>query len=263
MYQAALARGHRVIADSYYAADLIVSRHGAQPEQIAALARSIDTGRFEPSAVSAERVAVLRHAWGIRPGWRVVLVPGALRPANGQMNVVDAVRILVNGGLRGVAFVIAGDGAVDEDYARAIGERVEAQGIGGLVRLAGYCPDMPAAYVIADSVIVPSLGPSTFEPVAVEAHAMGRPVIASSIGSLPEIVLAPPHVDEEDRTGWLVTPNDPVDLARALAAVLALDPALHTAIGERARSLAEMRFSPARVAEATLDLYASLLEGEG
>jgi glycosyltransferase involved in cell wall biosynthesis len=131
------------------------------------------------------------------------------------------------------------------------------------VRRAGYCADMPAAYAIADAVIVPSLEPSTFEPVAAEAHAMGRPVVASSIGSLPEIVLAPPHVDEEDRTGWLVNPNDPIDLARAIAAVLALDPALHAAIGERARSLAEMRFSPVRVAEATLDLYTSLLEGDG
>jgi glycosyltransferase involved in cell wall biosynthesis len=121
---------------------------------------------------------------------------------------------------------------------------------------------MPAAYAIADSVIVPNLEPATFVPVAVEAHAMGKPVIASSVGSLPEIVLAPPHVDEEDRTGWLVSPNDPVDLARAIAAVLALDPDLHWSIGERARSLADMRFSPARVAEATLDLYTSLLEGE-
>src|SRR5436305_1114577 len=189
-----LARGQRVIADSYYAADLIVTRHGGQPEQIAALARSIDTGRFDPFSISAERIAVLRHAWGIRPGWRVVLVPGPLRPAKGQMNVVDAVRILVNGGLRGVAFVIASDGAAEEDYARAIGARIEAQGIAGLVRRAGYCADMPAAYAVADAVIVPSLEPSTFEPVAAEAHAMGRPVIASSIGSLPEIVLAPPHV---------------------------------------------------------------------
>jgi len=263
LYHGALARGHRIIAESEYAADLIIRRHDVPPERVIAIPRSVDTARFDPSAVSAERVAVLRHAWGIRAGWRVILVPGRLVSAGGHVTVIDAVRILVNGGMRGVAFVIAGDSGADPDYARALSGRAEAQGIGGLVRRVGHCSDMPAAYAIADMVIVASDEPATFNQIAAEAQAMARPVIASAIGVLPEIVLAPPRVEEDARTGWLTPPSDPIDLARAVAAALALDGRVRQDIGARARRLAELKFSPARVAASTLGVYASLLEGGG
>jgi glycosyltransferase involved in cell wall biosynthesis len=262
LYQGALARGNRIIAESEYAADLIIQRHEVPPERIVALPRSVDTARFDPSAVSAERIQVLRHGWGIRPGWRMILVPGRLVLTQGQMTLVDAVRILVNGGMRGVAFIIAGDGHPDNEFAQALAQRIEAQGIGGLVRRVGHCSDMPAAYAIADLVIVPTVEPTTSNPIAAEAQAMARPVIASSIGVLPEIVRAPPHVDEDDRTGWLVNPSDPIALARAIAAALALEAPVRQAIGARARRHAEARFSPARSAATTLGVYTALLEGE-
>jgi glycosyltransferase involved in cell wall biosynthesis len=262
LYQSALARGHRVIADSEYAADLILKRHEVSAEHVVAIPRSIDTARFDPSAVSPERIAVLRHSWGIRPGWRVILVPGRISPAKGQMAVVDAVRILTNGGMRGVLFVIAGNNGGDAEYARAMAQRIDAQGIGGLVRRTGHCADMPAAYAIAELVLVPGVEPVTFDPIAAEAQAMGRPVIASAIGAFPEIVLAPPRVAEGERTGWLVSAPDPIALARSVAAALARDSASRHAIGAHARRHAELRFSPARVAAAVLGLYSSLLEGE-
>jgi glycosyltransferase involved in cell wall biosynthesis len=261
-YQGALARGHRVITESDYAADLILKRYDVSADRVVAVPRSIDTARFDPTAVSPERIAVLRHSWGIRPGWRMILVPGRISPAKGQMAVVDAVRILLNGGMRGVVFVIAGDNHGDAEYARAMAERVDAQGIGALVRRTGYCADMPAAYAIADFVLVPAVEPTTFDLIAAEAQAMGRPVIASAIGAFPEIVLAPPRVPEESRTGWLVSPFDPIALARSIAAALALDSSTRHMIGAQARRYAELRFSPARVAAAVLGLYTSLLEGE-
>ena len=262
LYEGALARGHRVIAESEYAADLILKRHEFSADHVVAIPRSIDTARFDPSAVSPERIAVLRHSWGIRPGWRVILVPGRISPANGQMAVVDAVRVLVNGGMRGVLFVIAGSNDSDAEYARAMSQRIDAQGIGGLVRRTGHCADMPAAYAIADFVLVPTVEPTTFDPIAAEAQAMGRPVIAAEIGAFPEIVLAPPRVAEGERTGWLVSLSDPITLARSIAAALALDGPTRHMIGAHARRQAELRFSPARVAAAVLGLYTSLLEGE-
>src|SRR3989442_1973467 len=121
---------------------------------------------------------------------------------------------------------------------------------------------MRAADAMADLVIVRNAEPSTSNPVAAEAQAMARPVIASSIGALPEIVRAPPHVDEDDRTGWLVNPSDPIALARAIAAALALEAPVRQAVGARARRHAEARFSPARPAATTLGGYTALLEGE-
>lgn len=260
-YQTALARGTRVLVDSEYAADLIAKRHGVPFARMIVMPRSVDTTRFDPPAVSAERIGILRHAWHIRPGVRTILVPGKLAPQKGQLTVVDAARILVNGGLRGVAFVILANEGGDSDYSRAVNMRVEAQGLGGLFRRAGHCSDMPAAYGVADMVLVPATEPVTYTRVAVEAQAMARPVIASALGVLPEIVRAPPHVPESARTGWLVAPSDPVDLARAVAAVLAQDPQTRGEIAARARRSAA-EFSPDRIAAATLAVYTSLLEDE-
>jgi glycosyltransferase involved in cell wall biosynthesis len=140
--------------------------------------------------------------------------------------------------------------------------RIEAQGIGGLVRRVGHCADMPAAYAIADFVVIPAAEPTTFDVMAVEAQAMARPVIATAIGASSELVLAPPRVSEAERTGWLAGPSDPIALARAIAAALAVDLQTRHMIGVHARRHAELRFSPARVAAAVLGLYTSLLEGE-
>jgi len=262
LYQGALGRAHRVVAESDYAAELIIGRHRVPRERIATIPRSVDTARFDPAAVSQERIAVLRHGWNIRSGWRVILVPGPLSPAHGQMTVIDAIRILVNGGLRQVAFVMASDSVGDGEYAREVAERTDSQGIGALVRRVGHCLDMPAAHAMADLVIVPAVEPTTFNQAAAEAHAMAKPVIASMVGNLPEIVLAPPRADDDDRTGWVVPPGDPVALARAIAGALALDDSVWHAMAARARQSADTRFSPARVAGAMLRLYTDLLQGE-
>lgn len=260
--QKPLVQGHRVLVDSGYAAQLISRRYNIPHERIVAIPHSIETSRFDPLAVSAERVAVLRHGWRIPTGARVVFIPGRLASDKGQMTVIDAARILLNGGLRGVLFLIAGDGRGDPAYARALRERIEAQGLTRVIRRIGHCSDMPAAYAMSEMVIIPALQPTTFHQIAAEAHAMARPIVASSIGVLPEVVQAPPFVTEDNRTGWLVEPDDPVELARAIAAVLHLDRHSRDAMGVRARWLAESWFSPASVAASTLGVYTSLLEGE-
>jgi len=110
---------------------------------------------------------------------------------------------------------------------------------------------------------LPQVQPPAFPLAAAEAMAMGRPVIATNIGAIPEIVLAPPNVQEAERTGWLAEPEDPVSFARAVAAALAAEAWTYNAIGTHARHLATRFFTPARTAGAALALYGSLFEGRG
>jgi glycosyltransferase involved in cell wall biosynthesis len=122
---------------------------------------------------------------------------------------------------------------------------------------------MAGAYTAADFTAVPQVEPPTFALTAAESMAMARPVIAANTGALPEIVLAPPQVGESARTGWLAEPDDPFSFARAIATALAVDHVAYNAIGSRARRMAHQLFTPARVAGATLNLYASLLDNRG
>jgi len=118
---------------------------------------------------------------------------------------------------------------------------------------------MPAAYGAADVAVVTPLAPPLAGRAAAEAQAMGRPLIASAVGVLPENVLAPPRMKEELRTGWVVRPGNVAEIARAITAALALDVTAYEALGARARQFAEFMFSPQSVAEAIRGVYTSLL----
>ena len=84
---------------------------------------------------------------------------------------------------------------------------------------------MAAAYLAAHVTVVASTEPEAFGRAAIEAAAMGSPVIATAIGAPPETVLAEPAVGKDAITGWLVPPGDAAALAERLAVALALHPA--------------------------------------
>jgi glycosyltransferase involved in cell wall biosynthesis len=258
--QDAMARGGMVIAYSSFAADLIAARHKIPRERVIVIPCSVDTAWFDPVELAPERVTALRKAWRIAPQERVVLAPGRLIAAHGHLTLVDAVRLLVNGGMRDVTFVIAGNALPDESYAAALAQRIAAQGLERIFRRVGHCADMPAVYALADIVVLPTERATIFSAMAAEAQMMGRPVIASALGALPELLLAPSPEDGGHRTGWLAQPRDVFDLARMLASALALDERGWQMVAARAYRLAEASFSPAQVAAATLAAYGALLD---
>ncbi|MCZ7659869.1 MAG: hypothetical protein M5U07_19330 [Xanthobacteraceae bacterium] len=165
-YGRALALGDRILAPSRYVAAAIAARHRLAADRTVVIPDRIDTSRFDPAAVSPERAMVLRRGWKIGRGERVVLVPGRLDPTRGQLTAVEAVRILVNGGLRNVVFILAGDPRAHADHAQAVAAQAEALGVAALVRQVGICTDMPGAYRAADFVLVPrrSRRPSAVPP---------------------------------------------------------------------------------------------------
>lgn len=258
-FQGSLARGDRVIAPSSYVSRAMIERYKIPSERITVIPRSVDTARFSPAAVSADRIAAMRRAWGVLPQLRIVLITGRIAPWNGQMSMIEAARLLVGGGDRNVAFVFAGEDRGQTGYARALRRRAAQDGIDTLCRMVGHCADMPAALATADVVVVPALEPPLSGRDVAQAQALGRPVVATSVGVLPENVLCPPRMSNELRTGWLVRPGNVSELARAVAAALALDPTSYEALGARARQFAEFVFSPQSVAEAIRGVYTSLL----
>jgi glycosyltransferase involved in cell wall biosynthesis len=258
-FRGSLARGDRVIAPSSYVSHAMIARYKIPPDRITVIPRSIDTAIFNPSLIRPERIAALRRAWGVLPNFRIVFTPGRIEPRNGQLALVDAARLLVGNGQRDIAFVLAGDDRADKRYTRALLDRARAHGVDTLFRFVGPRGDIATAIAAADVVAVTALEPPMSGRAVVEAQALGRPVIASTVGVLPESVLCPPRMRDELRTGWLVRPGDAGQLARALGAVLSLDVTAYEALGARGRQFAEFAFSPQSVAEAIRGVYTSLL----
>ena len=132
---------------------------------------------------------------------------------------------------------------------------IESFGLKGIVCRVGHCTDMPAALSAATVVTVPSTEPEAFGRSAVEAQAMGTPVIVSDLGAVPETVLAPPDVEPQARTGWRVPPGDAEALAKALETACNLGATARDALSHRAISHVKRHFSLEHMCEQTLDIY--------
>ncbi len=259
LYNSVMARGDIVIANSHYTADLIANAHPFARSRLRVIHRGTDFSNFTPSAVSPERIQALRNEWNVEPHQQIVLLAARLTNWKGQLVLVEAARQLVAQGLQDTVFILAGDPQGREGFVRDIDRGIDEAGLKGVVKRVGHCMDMPAAFLAASVVTVPSTEPEAFGRSAVEAQAMGTPVIVSDHGAVPETVLAPPQVVATQRTGWRVAVGDASALAAAINEAVALRPSARNALASRARHHVETHFSLDAMINDTLDVYAALL----
>jgi glycosyltransferase involved in cell wall biosynthesis len=258
-YNSVMTRSDRVIANSHYTADLIRERHPEAAQRITVIHRGSDLASFSPSTILPERIELLRKAWQVEPHQRIVLLAARLTPWKGQRIVIEAAKLLKDSGIEDVVFILAGDPQGRESYVRDLDRLIISHGLQESVRRTGHCSDMPAALLASTVVTVPSTEPEAFGRVAVEAQAMGIPVIVSDLGAVPETVLAPPQTPAHARTGWRVPAGDAAALAEALKAVLALGASARETLALRARAHVERHFSLDSMIKSTLELYTTLL----
>lgn len=259
LYNSVMARSDVVIANSRYTADLIKSRYGTPEARIAIVYRGLDPDIFAPEAVSAERIAALRAAWGVAPDQPVILHPARLTAWKGQPVVIEAASLLVReGGIGNAVVVLAGDAQGREGYADALRAQIAGLGLGDRVRIVGHVQDIAAAYRAAHVTVLASTQPEAFGRTATEAEAMECPVIATAIGAPPETVLcAAPGLPGP--TGWLIPPADARALADALRQALGLSAEARAAVGARVRAHVLGRFTVDEMRRQTLAVYDRLL----
>jgi glycosyltransferase involved in cell wall biosynthesis len=169
------------------------------------------------------------------PGPRRLVLVGRLSPRKGTDVAVEAVRLLRAQG-RDVVLEVCG--SVFPGYEWFEDElRATIADLDGAVRLAGYTNPTWPALERAEVVLVPSRA-EPFGNTAVEAQLAARPVVASAVQGLREIV-------DDGRTGLLVPPGDAVALAAAVARLLD-DPVLARELATAGRASALERFAPER-----------------
>jgi glycosyltransferase involved in cell wall biosynthesis len=199
-----------------------------------------------PSPRPTSTVADVRAAWGVGPDQPLVVSVGRLHPQKGHATLIDAAALLACR-RPGVRVVIVGGGP----KADALARHVEHLGLGGVVSLVGPSAAGADALAAADVVTLAS----TWEgwPLVVsEAVQLGRPVVATAVGGIPEMLV-------DGVSGWLVEPGSPQALARALEAAL-VDPARAAGRAEAARVDLARRASPEALAAAVEAVYLSVLE---
>ena len=174
----------------------MLERYKIPPERFSVIPRSIDTALFNPALVHPERVAALRQAWGIPSRVRIVLAPGRVSPGNGQISWCRRRACWRTTACAASPSCSPATTGGTADYARSIMKQARAEDVDALFRMVGHVADMPAAYAASDIVVVPCTAPPIYGHVVAEAQAMARPVIASSVGPIPENMVIPPLMPE-------------------------------------------------------------------
>lgn len=252
IYNQKMLSADGIIAISDYVKSVITShyREAVSEKTIQVIHRGVDLSVFDPSKVSQHRIVRLSETLNLPDDGPVVMLPARATEWKGHAPLIEALARLE---AKNVTLLLLGAG---DGHSRFI-ERLRAlaikTGLDGRLRIASGTDDMPAALMLADVVAMPSTIPEPFGRVALEAQAMGRPVVAFKHGGAIESI-------QEGETGWLAEPNNVEDLARCLQLALKLGPRQRTIWAKRARAHVESAFSTQQMCEKTLEIYADFLQ---
>lgn len=258
LYNSVMARSDIVIAVSDYMAHLIRTRYHTPEERIAIIHRAFDPEVFDPAKVTDERLQAARVVLGLKDAAPVLMLAGRITPRKAQHILVDALGLLkAKGGPAAIA-VLAGEIEKPE-----FKDQLEAQarrlGVANQLRFPGHVQDMAAAYRLADI----SLNISEQEGlprVAIEAQAMGVPMIVSDTGPGREVALTEPDVSKGDASGLRVPYGDAAATARAIEELLSWPRDRRLAMGGRGAAHVRGRFTLEQLTRKTLGVYCTVLD---
>lgn len=198
---------------------------------------------------SPPEVVQLRQRYGFQAEDRVVVFFGLLAPSKGIEDLVEAFALSLKD--CSSKLVIAGYPTKQFDLPY-INDRIAALNIGDKVRLdLRYIPleEIGALMDLATVVVYPYHS-STQSGSLQAAYTFGKPVIATNVGGLPEVV-------DDGQSGFLVPPHDPARLAEKISLLLS-DPQRAQEMGRYAYHLSTTRFAWKRVASQMMDVYKNL-----
>lgn len=253
-YNSIMARGDAIIANSAYTKEHIVSRYAVDPKRIAAIPRGVDLDVFDPAKISTADVSAMRTSWGLgaQDARCVLIAPARLTRWKGQLVLIEAVKAVAARRPGAVKVVLAGDAQGRSGYVNELQVAIEAAQLQDVVVLAGHIAQMPTALAASDIAVFPVIEPEAFGRGAVEAQAMGLPVIASRLGGYTETV-----VDNE--TGLLTPAGSASALSAAIERLLDAGAAERRAMGERGAKRARTLYTVTALQTATLSIYQEVL----
>lgn len=220
---------------------LLVERDGLSPKHVSAFPIGVDCHQFHPGSPTED----LRVALGVPSTDRLVGIVSYLRSYKGHRYFIDAAAEVL-ACRSNVKFVIIGEGPEET----TIRHQIKAMGLTKEVLMLGYRKDLLSALRSLDVFVMPSIEGDTIPQALIEAMAVGLPVIATTTGSIPDVI-------QEGVTGLLVPPRDSRSISLGIKRLLA-DDKLAQSCGNNAHSLVTQGYSLDAMLARLQSVYLSL-----
>lgn len=214
------------------------------PEKIATIHSGVDVDRYMNVQVN---IAEKRKELGLNSKGLVVGTVGWLLPIKGPVHLLRAMPYVWENHPE-TSLIFVGKG----DLEKGLKEEVHRMGVWDKVKFLGWRDDIPEIMQVLDVFVLPSLNEGMGR-VLVEAMAAGKPVVASSVGGILDLV-------KEGQNGFLAEPGDEKGLAIAIKNLLE-DKKMRDEMGKRGREMAR-GFSVENMIEKIDVLYESLLHSD-
>ncbi len=234
----------RVVAVSDAVRSYMIESEGVPSERIVTIPNGVDTERFHPidRGEATQSLGLDPDRNSAEP---IIGAAGRLTKVKGFDVLIESARLLVDSGRR-PRILIAGEGPEEHSLQSQI---VEA-GLGDRVQLIGLQAEMAMLYAACDVFVLSSHREGS-PSVVLEAMASERPVIATAVGGVPEII-------EDGRSGLLVPPGEAEPLARAVAKLLDDEPTRQS-IAARGRKRVVGAFDLDQITSRYEELYSDLV----
>jgi glycosyltransferase involved in cell wall biosynthesis len=194
----------QIVADASVIKRHLVQDHCVDPAKIEVIGSAVDLDKFKPPRDGTK----FRREIGVSDNTPLIGNVGMVRPDKGQLILVEAVPLVLEKH-PDARFVIVGQGTGILKRGINVRKAIDRAGLADKIIMAGYRWDTPDVYAACDMIVIASLRTEASPIVLREAFASGRPVIATKVGDIPEILV-------HRENGLLIEPGD----NRALAAAI-------------------------------------------
>jgi glycosyltransferase involved in cell wall biosynthesis len=194
-------------------------------------------------------VSALRQKLVIPVAAKVVGMVSSATPLKRHEDFLKAAVIVRRSVPDGFFLVVGGDWDLSK-YGQSIKKLSQELGLAEQIVWLGFYEGIHEIFKAIDLLVLPS-DEESFGRVLIEAMAARKPVVATAVGGIPEIVI-------DGVTGFLVPPRSPADLAQAIIRILNAPP-LAEAMGQAGRRRVEEHFSASRYVDSIEGVYKELL----
>jgi glycosyltransferase involved in cell wall biosynthesis len=218
--------------------ELLQQRLGLPPARVFSIPTGVSLTEFaprqaDPSLRARVRIPENSFVWGM---------VSVLRSWKGHLYALEALKELVDAGLQ-THLVVVGEGP----YRSLIEPKIKELGLEEQVRLVGYQEDVAPWLALMEVVVMASYAHEGVPQAALQALALGKPVVGTRVGGIPEVVIP-------GETGLLVAPKDPQALAQAVRQLWE-DKEQREKLGQQGRDLVVQKYSLEQMAAAVEEVY--------